>query len=150
MGWLTFTVDHEPIPQPRARKGKGNNFYTPRDHAINTFKGMVLKSFLEARPSGWLLDGPFEVGITLWLPRVPRQPNAKKYEPGEACWGDLRVCDVDNVAKAVLDALKLKAWNDDKQVCLLHTKKLIQATGFQSVTVVGIRRLEGIPVGEWE
>ena len=150
MGWFVFTVDAEPIPQPRARRGAGGNFYTPKDHPVHTFKAMVIKSFKEERPRGWLLIGAFEVGLTLYLPRIARQPNAKKYPRGEVCWGHERVCDTDNVEKATYDALKGFAWVDDKQVCLSHCKKLIQASDLPPCMVVGIRRLSVIPVSEWE
>lgn len=43
--------------------------------------------------------------------------------------------DVDNVAKAVLDALTCVAWHDDKQVADLHVKKRYGDTGYTEVTI---------------
>ena len=43
--------------------------------------------------------------------------------------------DVDNLAKAVLDALTCHAWHDDKQVAELHVLKQYGTAGSTEVTI---------------
>ena len=59
----------------------------------------------QTRPSGWPLTGRYEVEIT----SVFANPSA----------------DADGPIKLVLDALKLTAWRDDRQVAQVLAKKLV-------------------------
>lgn len=43
--------------------------------------------------------------------------------------------DVDNLAKAVLDALTCHAWHDDRQVAKLHVAKQYGTAGSTEVTI---------------
>ena len=48
--------------------------------------------------------------------------------------------DVDNLAKAVLDALTCHAWHDDKQVAELHVSKQYGTAGSTEVTIEQLPR----------
>lgn len=67
--------------------------------------------------AGGTLDGPLGVDVTVTLPRPKSAPRTR-------LWPDVRVGDVDKIARAVLDALtEAGLWGDDSQVCALQANK---------------------------
>jgi crossover junction endodeoxyribonuclease RusA len=96
---LTFVVPGPPQPKQRARRGKGNRWYTPR--ATRTYEAKVCLFALSALGRRrWSRSGRY----ALTLRQV---------------FGDARRRDADNVAKAIQDALNGVAWDDDSQVVRL-------------------------------
>lgn len=68
---------------------------------------------------------PYEVTATVYIDR--KKPDM----------------DVDNLAKAFLDGLNTIAWHDDRQVVLLHVKK-IYVNGEEECAEIEINELGGI------
>jgi Holliday junction resolvase RusA-like endonuclease len=122
---LHFTVPAVPVPQPRARAtsfgGKARMYEAKAGHAIHDFKAQVRLAATAAHTGG-LLDGPLHLFATFVLPRpklpkkfgVDRLPHTKR--------GDL-----DNFAKAIMDALNKYLWVDDAQVFTLTVRKYVAA-----------------------
>lgn len=120
---IQFTVFGAPVAQPRARyrnvPGKSYPIAVsnPRKAPITQWKYDVKMSFLEA---GHRLQDGFPVGalavhIRYYLPRPARLMRAK--DPDGAIPHTGRP-DVDNLTKAIFDALNGVAWKDDGQVSM--------------------------------
>ena len=130
---ITFSVPGEPVPQPRPRVSTRGGFaraYVPAKHPVHAYRAAIANA---ARAAGAGVHGePVGVLIDLvWerpkshLRKSGVKPDAPQYPR----------CDVDNAAKAVLDALNGVAWEDDSQVCSLTVAKHY---GTEARTVVQI------------
>jgi Holliday junction resolvase RusA-like endonuclease len=108
----TIRLDFVPVKR-RARSGKGGRHYTPEatrtEEAVVALHGRRLLP--QPIPGLWAV----EIEIRRWRPW--RKPGAwtaaKPREP-----------DVDNVVKAVLDALNGIAWADDKAVVAVYPRSV--------------------------
>lgn len=117
---ITFSVDGEPVPQPRAKittRGKFPHAYVEAAHAIHGYRKALQMAAVDAglRPCA----GTVEVVIDAVFVRPRSHMNKKGLKP-KAPLAPLP--DVDNVAKAVLDAIGPIIGND-KQVKRLVIEK---------------------------
>ena len=115
-----FSVAGVPKPQPRPRafvRGKHASVYNP--DSADEWKAAVREMALRfAPPTPW--TGPVAMDLALWLPRPKRLQvaGASDYDPHDGRE------DVDNLAKAVMDAMSdCGWWLDDRQVARLQAKK---------------------------
>ena len=111
-----------PIPQPRHRATRGGRMYLPSSSPVRAFKAAIqaaAKAKLR-RP----FDGPVVVTITAEFAR-PASHLTKGGRPraGAPGWPGRNLGDLDNVAKAALDALIGIAFADDAQVVQLDSLK---------------------------
>lgn len=117
-GLVSFTVAGEPKPQPRPRafrRGAHASVYNP--DTADAWKAAVAAEALRCRPPK-VLQGPLWVSLAFWLPR-PKWLQGRDYIE----WHSSRP-DVDNLAKAVLDAIQgCGWWEDDGQVADLAVRK---------------------------
>ena len=104
-------VEGVPEPQPRPRKGKYGNIYSP--DPPNGWKDTVRIAFLRKRQP--LFCGPVMLTITCYFPKKGLKPG--KREP------HTHKPDKDNLEKAIMDALNKLVWKDDSQVFYGHTAK---------------------------
>ena len=113
----SWRVDGIPKGQPRPkafRRGNHAGVYDPG--TAGEWKARVCEAGRALRP-----EAPLECALMVWL--VFDMPRPKRIKPTryEDCTSRP---DVDNLAKAVLDALKEDGWmRDDAQVVLLHVEK---------------------------
>lgn len=101
-----FTVTGEPVTWKRAKRGEGHSYTDPKDEAHRE------KIRAAARNAGVRLPIAGPVSLTLRFYR------GNTDDPTALCTGDL-----DNLEKAVKDALKGIAYLDDRQVCDVHKRK---------------------------
>ena len=118
---ITFEVAGDPVPQPRPRVSTRGGFaraYVPAKHPVHAYRRAIAHEAAKAGATpgrgivSVVIDAVFvrpkyhktKRGVKVSAPEVPRQ-------------------DVDNVAKAVLDALNGVAWVDDTQVSRLVVEK---------------------------
>jgi Holliday junction resolvase RusA-like endonuclease len=113
-----------PKPQPRSNacmRGKHAGVYTPS--GADSWKLAVAAAWVSATP----YTVPLRLSIEILAPR-PKRLTTKKASPwrlAQALPGD-----VDNYAKAVMDALTMAgAWVDDVQVVDLRIRKCYAAKG---------------------
>jgi len=101
---ITFSVAGDPVPQPRVRVSTRGGFaraYVPSKHPVHAYREAVLR---EAIACGLTpLSEPIEVIVDAVFVR-PKSHTTKRGVKATA--PVLPRADVDNVAKAVLDALK--------------------------------------------
>lgn len=141
MDAITFTVPGDPVPQPRIRATRTGHVYTPSG-PIGPYKAAVgLMAAAEARRRGWAFtEGPVEVVIE-WVFARPRShlTAAGELRATAPPFPGLRCGDIDNLEKAVLDAITRGGgvWKDDAQVVAVRKAKRY---GPASKTTVEIRR----------
>lgn len=107
---VRFVVAGHPVPKGRPRKGSGGVWYTPqstRDYErrvkASAWAAMVLSGYSQ-HGSAWPKGARFRLELLI----VP---------------GNARRFDLDNVAKAVADALTGIAWTDDSQVWTIALRR---------------------------
>jgi Holliday junction resolvase RusA-like endonuclease len=117
---VTFTIAGEPVPQPRPRVSTAGGFaraYVPKEHPVHAYRKAIAEAADEAglvaqdEPLNVVIDAVFQrpkshmnkAGVKPTAPRLPRP-------------------DVDNLAKAVLDALQ-DVMGDDTNVARLVVEK---------------------------
>jgi len=102
MTTYSFVVFGNPQPKQRARAGKGNRHYTPAETV--RYERAVKAIAALSRPPSWRTDGEYHLFVV-------------------AYFADRRPRDVDNVVKAVSDALNGVAFGDDNQVTRVSAEK---------------------------
>ncbi len=120
MNAITFSVPGNPVPQPRPRvtvRGKHGHAYTPATHPVHAYRKALQLAAVDAglRPTAGLVEVIIDAvyarppshmtkkGVKAAAPKVPRP-------------------DVDNIGKAVLDAIG-PVLGDDTQVSRLVIEK---------------------------
>lgn len=118
---ITFEVAGEPVPQPRPRVSTRGGFgraYTPERHPVHAYRRAIA---FEAAKAG---ATPSTSSVSVVIDAVFVRPKSHTTKKGvKASAPELPRCDVDNVAKAVLDSLTGVAWHDDTQVRRLVIEK---------------------------
>lgn len=117
--------------RPRARVA-GGHAQIYKDPADRAWESRILAEY-RAQCGGVLHTGEVsvEIVITRALPRSVREPDPDTHKP-----------DVDNCAKAVLDALSGTAFLDDRYVTDLRVTKTMRAAGDVDVMVVRVSDVE--------
>ena len=99
---ITFTVPGQPVPKQRARVVNGRA-YTP-----DRTKGHEQAIIVAAREAGYRGEPDAESEFIVLI---------DFYRSGR------RACDLDNLAKTVLDALNKVVWKDDSQIVTMFIAK---------------------------
>lgn len=101
---ITFTVPGDPVPQPRVRVSTRGGFaraYVPSKHPVHAYRLLIAKEAIACGLSP--MSDPIEVIVDA----VFERPKSHKNKRGlKADAPALPRPDVDNIGKAVLDALK--------------------------------------------
>lgn len=117
---VTFTVAGEPVPQPRPRVSTRGGFaraYVPSQHPVHAYRAAIAE---EAAKAGLEETGePVEVIVDAVFARPKSHMTKKGVKPSAP---QLPRPDVDNVAKAILDALQ-DVMGDDTKVRRLVVEK---------------------------
>lgn len=133
---ITFTVPGKPVGKGRpraAQRGKHITLYTPKATVI--YESTVALAASQAMAGRPLIEGPVEALMTMVLP-VPASWSKRKQ--ADAMNGTVMPevkPDMDNVIKAIFDAVNGIVWNDDVQVVGLRVRKVYGATPCVRVSV---------------
>jgi len=132
---ITFSVPGDPVPQPRPRYSARGGFaraYVPSKHPVHAYREAIA---LAAKLAGVKITGePVSVIIDAVFAR-PKSHMTKGGVLAKLTAPRLPRCDVDNVAKAALDALTGVAWEDDTQVARLVVEKSYGDEGRTTVRI---------------
>lgn len=121
METVTFEVPGNPVPQSRPRFTRQGHAY--EDKKVKAYKEsvrMVAASRMRGMPP---IGGPVTVSLTFFLP-IPKSWSREKRadaEQGRAL--PTKKPDVDNLAKAVLDACNGIIYADDSQIIHMTVQK---------------------------
>lgn len=130
---LTFTVPGRPQPKQRPRVSRGHA-YTPKQTA--EYERIVVQAAQIARviPQS-PLTGPLQVEITLYMPiAVSWSESIKEAARSGAIYPTSRP-DIDNLAKAILDACNGTIYKDDAQIVRLILYKVYDDDPRAKVTI---------------
>ena len=120
MSSVSFSVAGQPVPQPRPRVSTAGGFaraYVPKDHPVHAYRQSLAAA---ARGAGLTATGePLNVVIDAVFKRPKSHTNKSGVKPDAP---KLPRPDVDNIAKAVLDALQ-DVMGDDSLVGRLVVEK---------------------------
>ena len=131
-----FMVYGEPVGKGRPRFAKRGNFvstYTPQK--TKTYEDEIRMMARAAMGSSEPLDTPVTVAIYI---RVGIPASYSKQKRKDALAGTIKPTkkpDLDNIAKAFLDAMNEIVYLDDKQVVGLHVTKVYAETPAVEVMV---------------
>jgi Holliday junction resolvase RusA-like endonuclease len=122
---MKIFIPGKAIAQPRhsfrvikTRQGKLTcKPYIPKSDPVHAYKQAIRLAYVNA--GGEILEGPIEIRIACWFER-PKSHSKKRRQQAEP---KTTKPDLDNLAKAILDALNEIAYNDDGQVCRLTVEK---------------------------
>jgi Holliday junction resolvase RusA-like endonuclease len=129
---ITFSVPGDPVPQPRPRVSTAGGFaraYVPKGHAIHAYRQAVA---IAARAAGVNeAGGP----VSVIIDAVFARPKSHLNKSGvKAAAPALPRPDVDNLGKAVLDALQ-DVMGDDTNVSRLLVEKSWGTEGRTTVRI---------------
>ena len=140
--YYTVWVDGTPRPQPRSRArtvGMAHkiHIYTPHKDPVTQWKRSITWGWKQRHPEP--LAGPLSLGMYFFFPRPKRL--MKKGSPTYSL-PHTGVPDLDNLAKAVMDALKFVAWQDDRQVCEVTMAKSYVVLGDTPGVHISLARID--------
>jgi len=137
---IRIHVRGEPIAQPRPRVvnigGRARAISAPRKHPVNDWKRRIMVA-LATQFDGEPLDGPLTLDCTFLMPRPKRL--YRKKDPSSKVWHISRP-DLDNIIKAVKDALTGIVWRDDSQICELNIRKWHHEKEGHPAAILEVRR----------
>jgi Holliday junction resolvase RusA-like endonuclease len=141
MTWMCeFRVFGDPKAQPRpraTRRGNHAGVYNPP--TADVWKAAVVDAGRKHCPA-MPLTGPLRVNLRFYFAR-PARLNRKKDPPDRV--HHTAKPDLDNLAKAVLDAMTAAGWFcDDAQVCASELTKYYHAKGDSPGCVVMVQGIE--------
>ena len=130
---IAFDVPGDPVPQPRPRVSTRGGFaraYVPQKHPVHAYRRAIAFEAMKAGAT------PGRGLVNVVIEAVFVRPNYHKTKKGvKATAPHTPRQDVDNVAKAVLDALNGVAWVDDTQVRRLVIEKSYGPEGRTTVEI---------------
>lgn len=152
---VVFVVPYAPVPQPRPRTGlipigprcgvckqlpsRAVIREADSKHPIGLWKIRVLDGWRLVLPrAGWRFEGPLVVGLRII---TPRKKSERAQERTRSIVGSTLNGDVDNYAKAILDALNGKAWRDDAQISLLIVDRWVAGANEEPQAQISISQL---------
>ena len=122
---VTFTVDGNPVGKGRPKFARRGNFvsaYTPKK--TSDYESIVKAAGQYAMGS----TGPLETPISLYLyVRVPIPASYSKKATAACLDGSQKPTkkpDLDNIGKAIMDALNGVCYKDDSQIVNIHATKV--------------------------
>jgi Holliday junction resolvase RusA-like endonuclease len=128
-------IPGEPVAQPRPKVSTRGGFaraYVDAKHPIHEYKLAIKLTYTAA--GGEVLEGPVSIRIVCWFDRPKGHSKKRRQQPEPKTTKP----DLDNVGKAILDALNKIAYNDDGQVYRLTVEKWYVGPEDQVGTIIEV------------
>ena len=122
---VSFRVETKPIAKGRPRYvffGGNRHAYTPKKTA--DYEALIADQYMKmADYYKYGLDVPLIVSLSFGLPIPKSTPKSRREAMNDGLIRHMKKPDVDNLVKAVLDALNGVAWEDDSQIVRVCAEK---------------------------
>ena len=133
---ITFTIPGNPVAQPRVKARQAGKFiqvYTP-EKKIKPYKDAIKLVASQAMAGKPPIEGPIGVCIHFYFDR-PKSHTKRQRE----CGYHSQKPDIDNLTKAVFDALNEICFQDDSQIWELRVyKRWTEGPGKTIVTIEAV------------
>lgn len=130
---ICLWIPVSPVAKGRPRATKTGRVYTPAK--TKQYEEAVAAAAAVSWGVRPVLDGPLEMKIFFMMPR-------RKSDKGEDIIPHFQRPDLDNLEKALLDALNGIVFHDDAQVCLKRSAKMRAFTDSSDGTLILVRKLD--------
>lgn len=135
-----FIIPGRPVGKGRPRFTKKGHCWTP-DKTVEYERDIKMAYWSTYGHRKYEADKALAVDIVLYYPRPKRMAKYKRLMAQKGVLRPTVKPDVDNVIKAILDALNGVAFEDDRQIVQIECEKWYDITeeneGFASVTIKG-------------
>jgi len=127
-----LTIKIEPVPKARARVVNGHAFTPERTRVYEQAVAIAWRAKHKT-----LHQGRLKVSLTfaMKIPKSMKKDDVLKAVNGEIV--PLKRPDIDNLIKAVLDALNGVAWVDDKQITKICAEKIYGIEPYVHIEIEG-------------
>lgn len=122
MAEIEIIFDINPVPASRPRVTRWTTYYSEKYQTFkDTMEGMVMKLDKVFKEKGAPFEEPLFIGM-IFLIEIPKSYSKKKIEQldNQYCVSNM---DIDNLEKAIYDALNGYAFKDDKQIVHHNVQK---------------------------
>jgi len=133
---VSFSVPGQPVAWGRARVSKSGGFFTPEK--TRRHENMV-KSYAQRAMNGELpFGGPVQIFIEAYM-EIPKSWSIRKKEYAHrGLILPITKPDLDNITKAVLDALNKTVFVDDSQIVNLLAQKRYSNVPQTTISVIAL------------
>ena len=114
-----FTIRIDPVPASRPRVARYGTYYAPK---YTQYRKDLARELSKVKGNKLIYDNPLVIDVTFVIP-LPKSYSKKKSAElvGEYCISNM---DLDNLEKALYDAMNGVIFADDKQI-VQHTVKKV-------------------------
>ncbi len=133
---LTFTVPGAAVPKGRPKFARRGNFavaYTPEKTV--SFENLVKSRADDAMNGREMYLGPVQAVVNIYLPIPKSWPKKFKEMALAGQVGMTKKPDMDNIIKALFDAMNGIVFKDDSQVVFSMSRKIYSTTPYTEVTI---------------
>lgn len=134
---FAFRVYQRPLPMPRPQVGRKGIYYPNSREVIAYKEELRFSAKNEMKRTGIrIINDPVLVKLEFVFPRIQKLPKLGGRVPHPVR------PDVDNLEKAVFDALNKVVWKDDSQIFTCQSTKWYASDGEKPSVLVKVRMLE--------
>lgn len=133
---MIFIIHAVPKPKGRPRVTRSGHAFTPK--ATREYEKLIVSEWDIQHGKATPIENPIAVRVMFYMPIPKATSNKARERMAAGLEVPAKKPDIDNLLKAVLDALNGKAYHDDNQIVEISAKKLYST---EPKTVVFISEL---------
>lgn len=119
---MKFTIHAVPKPKGRPRVTRSGHAFTPK--ATREYEQLIVSEWEVQHGKVTPIENPIAVRVMFYMPIPKATSNKARERMAVGLEVPAKKPDIDNLLKAVLDALNGKAYHDDNQIVEISAKKL--------------------------
>lgn len=119
---MKFTIHAVPKPKGRPRVTRSGHAFTPK--ATREYEKLIVSEWDIQHGKATPIENPIAVRVMFYMPIPKATSNKARERMAAGLEVPAKKPDIDNLLKAVLDALNGKAYHDDNQIVEISAKKL--------------------------
>ena len=119
---MIFTIHAVPKPKGRPRVTRSGHAFTPK--ATREYEKLIVSEWNIQHGKATPIENPIAVRVMFYMPIPKATSNKARKRMAAGLEVPAKKPDIDNLLKAVLDALNGNAYHDDNQIVEISAKKL--------------------------